>query len=72
MAKTKWVDELKENGYKYILKLAADDNEIYATKANMKKDGSFPDKSNWDVFEFLEGETWDKRRKLKTFHYIGE
>ena len=70
MAKTKWIEGLTEKGYRYILKVD-EGNTFFASKAIMKKDGSFPDNSNWDEFELEDGEAWDKRKKLKEFYYIG-
>lgn len=68
-SKTGWIDDLKTKGYSYMLYL---NNEVYASKARMKKDGSFPDNSNWDVYTLEEGESWPKNRLEKKFYFIGE
>ena len=69
MKKNNWIKDLKEKGYKYIMYL---NGEVYASKARMKNDGSFPDNSNWDVFILDHNEFWPKNRKEKKFYYIGE
>lgn len=67
--KTSWLSELKEKGYKYMIYF---NGEVGASKAKMKKDGSFPDNSNWDMFTLEEGESWPKNKKEMKFYYIGE
>lgn len=69
--KTNWISDLKNKGYKYIMSINGD-VDVYASKANMKKDGSFPDNSNWDLYTLEPGESWPKNRKTKKFYFIGD
>ena len=67
--KTGWINSFKEKGYKYIMYF---NNEVYATKANMKKDGDFPDNSKWDVYSLEDGESWPSNRLEKKAYFIGD
>lgn len=48
--------------YKYGMKIS--DSEVALTRANMKKDGSFPENSVWDMYELEEKETLPKAMKV--------
>ena len=67
--KTGWINELSKKGYNYVMYF---NGEAYASKAKMKKDGSFPDSSRWDVFELEVCEGWPANRLEKKFYYIGD
>ena len=58
MTRFSWIDELKSKGYQYIFMPKRNKSEFYATKTNQKKDGSFRDNSNFDVFRLSKTEEW--------------
>lgn len=62
-------EKFKNKGYKYLMYF---NNEVYASKARMKKDGSFPDNSNWDVYTLEDDEKWPLNRLEKKFYFIGD
>lgn len=63
MRLNKFIKDLAASkSYKYCIKLS--DSEVALSRAIMKKDGSFPDNSNWDVYELDEGEALPKAMKV--------
>ena len=69
-SKTSWLTDLKNKGYLYMISL--DGKSVSATKSKMIKPNEFRSNSNFDVYEFEEGDEWPKNRLLKKFYYIGE
>jgi len=53
-----WLNDLVDSGYKYIIMPKRNSRSFYATKASQKKDGSFRDNSNFDLYTLEDGEEW--------------
>ena len=53
-----WLDELKGNGYRYIIMPTRKTKTFYATKAEMKKNGEFRSNASFDEFNLSVKEKW--------------
>lgn len=53
-----YIKILVDKGYKYIFMPKDSNNEFYATKAIIKKDGFFINDVDFDIFKLKENETF--------------
>lgn len=53
-----YVQNFIDEGYKYMIMPTRKKKTFYATKAVMKKDGSFRGNANFDEYVLEDSETW--------------
>ena len=53
-----WIEDLKDNGYKYIIMPKRRSRSFFATKADQTKTGTFRSNSVFDEFILNENEQW--------------
>lgn len=55
----KWINELKDQGYQYMIMKPRSKSVVYATKCDQLKNGSFRANSLFDEFQLdKENESW--------------